>query len=371
MGGLPISRLSGKIYGWLESGWRPPIVRLADVLIIVWIVEILFYHLESSWAEPFLNATLYKATLIEEEQAFESTPIFWAISDISALIWLYWKEIIGIWFLLEVVGFAQRASHQLVIEEVVDYTTNPDSKSSDSEKSKSNPDGKSSDEEKPNSIAVGLSDLLRTKLVRISELYRIVDEQRAIPSETGAGRPIDATIKAEDVSGFLTSTVSTDSKFELGPFSIHGSTIAGLLGLMLRGPRIVVGLHAKEEDDKKKKTFFLTAHMMSGKKSYSWFVDSPEPLEDDDQSQKTRTIDDMVTELAHRIFADLSSEGCDPLPWKAAWYFNEGLRAYRDCLHTNTRRTFFLKKAEKNFIESLGEKDDSSPRIRLCALLET
>jgi hypothetical protein len=210
---LWISRLSGKIYGWLESGWRPPIVRLADVLIIVWIVEILFYHLESSWAEPFLNATLYKATLIEEEQAFESTPIFWAISGISALIWLYWKEIIGIWFLLEVVGFAQRASHQLVIEEVVDYTTNPDSKSSDSEKSKSNPDGKSSDEEKPNSIAVGLSDLLRTKLVRISELYRIVDEQRAIPSETGAGRPIDATIKAEDVSGFLTSTVSTDSKF--------------------------------------------------------------------------------------------------------------------------------------------------------------
>ena len=391
---LWISRLGGTIYGWLESGWRPPVVRLADVLIIVWIVEILFYRLESSWAEPFLNATLYKATLIEEprtltsilwitvnerllgftsieEQAPGSNPIFWAIAGISAVIWLYWKEIIGIWFLLEVVGFAHRASHQLVIEEVVDYTTNPDSKSSDSEKSKSNPDSKSSDEEKPKSITVGLSDLLRTKLVRISELYRVVDEQRAIPSEPGAGRPIDATIKAEDIGGFLTSAVSTDSKFELGPFSIPASTVAGLIGLILRGPRIVVGLHAKEEDDtkvddkkegnEKKKAFFLTAHMTSDKKTHSWFVDSPEPLEDEDQSQKTRTIDDMVTELAHRIFADLSSEGSDPLPWKAAWYFNEGLRAYRDCLHTNTRRTFFLKKAEKNFIESLGEKDDSSP----------
>ena len=377
---LWISRFGGKIYGWLESGWRSPVVRLADVLIIVWIVEILFYHLESSWAEPFLNATLYKATIIEEprtltsilwitvneglfgftsieEQAPGSNPIFWAISGISAVIWLYWKEIIGIWFLLEVVGFAKRASHQLVIEEVVDYTINPDSKSSD--------------EEKPKSITVGLSDLLRTKLVRISELYRVVDEKRAIPSEPGAGRPIDATINAEDIGGFLTSAVSTDSKFELGPFSIPASTVAGLIGLMLRGPRIVVGLHAKEEDDtkvddkkegnEKKKTFFLTAHMTSDKKTYSWFVDSPEPLEDEDQSQKTRTIDDMVTELAHRIFADLSSEGSDPLPWKAAWYFNEGLRAYRDCLHTNTRRTFFLKKAEKNFIESLGEKDDSSP----------
>jgi len=386
---LWISRLSGEIYGWLESGWRPPVVRLSDVLIIVWIVEVLFYHLESSWAEPFLNATLYKATIIEEprtltsilwmtvnerlfgftlieEQALGSNPIFWAISGISAVIWLYWKEIIGIWFLLEVVGFAQRASHQLVIEEVVDYT-NHDNKSYDFEKSKSNPDGKSSDEEKSKSITFGLSDLLRTKLVRISELYRFVDEQRAIPSEPGAGRPIDATIKAEDVSGLLTSTVSTDSKFELGPFSIPASTVAGLIGLMLRGPRIVVGLHVKEEDDKnvddkeKKKTFFLTAHMTSGKKTYSWFVDSPEPLDDDNHSQKTRTIDDMVTELAQRIFANLSSEGSDPLPWKAAWYFNEGLRAYRDCLHTNTRRRFFLKKAEKNFIESLGEKDDSSP----------
>ena len=240
---LWISRLSGKIYGWLESGWRPPVVRLADVLIIGWIVEILFYHLEASWAEPFLNETLYKATLIEEPRtltsilwmtanetllklaliegkAFESNPISWVISGFSAVLWLYWKEIIAIWFLLEVFGFAQRVSHQLVIEEVVDYTANSDGGSSDNAKSKANSDSKSFDEQTPKFNTLGLSDILRSKLVRISELYRVVNEKRAISSEPGAGRPIDATIKAEDISALLTSAVSTDSKFALGPIII-------------------------------------------------------------------------------------------------------------------------------------------------------
>ena len=371
---LWISRLHGMIYGWLESGWRPPVVRIVNVSIIIWIVELFFYHLETFWARPFLNATLLKALSYDEIliQGLppESNLISWVTSGFSAVLWLYWKEIIGIWFLLEVVGFAQRASHQLVIEEVVDYTTNPDSKSSDSEKSKSNPDSKSSDEEKPKSIAVGLSDLLRTKLVRISELYRVVDEQRAIPSEPGAGRPIDATIKAEEISTLLTSAVSTDSKFALGPLIIPASSIIGLMGLILRGPRIVVSLHVKQENDmrvddkkegdEKKETFYLTAHMVGGEEPYSWLVDGIEPLEEDEE-QKTRSIEDMVTELAHRIFATLSFEESDPLPWKAAWNFNKGLQAYRDCLHTNTRRKLFLQDAERNFTNSLREDDGFSP----------
>jgi len=72
-----------------------------------------------------------------------------------------------------------------------------------------------------------------------------------------------------------------------------------LIGLILRGPRIVVSLHVKKEDDKKeddkkKETFYLTAHMVGGKEPYSWLVDGIEPLEGD-QKQEKRSIEDMIT----------------------------------------------------------------------------
>ncbi|MDD1749156.1 MAG: tetratricopeptide repeat protein, partial [Methanothrix sp.] len=314
----------------------------------MWIIEFLAYYLLSPWALPgnrsLLNITIFNASSIGELTS-GSNPFFWTISGISAVLWLHWPQIIAIWLFTEIIIFAWRVSHQLVIE-FVDYRTKPEIKSSGNGTLQSTPSD--------------LSDLLSSKLARISELYRVVNEKRAILSESGAGRPIDATINAEDISGLLTSAVSTDSKFSLGPLSIPASTITGLIGVLCRGPRIVVGLHEKE-NDKKGKAVFLTAHMMGGKEPHSWLVDSStEPLEDD-QDQETRTIGDMVTELAHRIFAKLSYEEPDLVPWKAAWYFNEGLRNYRDCLHTNTQRKLFLFKAEKNFINSLKENDDFSP----------
>jgi len=99
----------------------------------------------------------------------------------------------------------------------------------------------------------------------------------------------------------------------------------------------------------------LTA-TMSGKEPYSWVIKDQTPLEGDSD---TRNIDDMVAELAHRIFAKLAYADQGKLvPWRAVWNFNEGLQAYRDCLHSNKKRQYFLNHAEKHFIETVEEDDD-------------
>jgi len=67
----------------------------------------------------------------------------------------------------------------------------------------------------------------------------------------------------------------------------------------------------------------------------------------------------MVAELAHRIFAYMAfGDQGKLIAWRAVWNFNEGLRAYRDCLHSVKKRQYFLKQAEKCFIETVEEDDD-------------
>ena len=64
-------------------------------------------------------------------------------------------------------------------------------------------------------------------------------------------------------------------------------------------------------------------------------------------------LDDMVKELAFRMFTDLALSGS--VRWRATSTFSEGLRFYRDCLRTPEGRRLKLKQAEKKFIETLGE----------------
>jgi tetratricopeptide (TPR) repeat protein len=369
------SRWLGKILMWLCSGWRTYVLRLFNVLFAVWVIESLFNFItfssnntsfmgyilnpHVSWTlinglliNGSIKGTLYNGFLINANLSgyhFFSE----AISSVFFVAWFQWEKILVIWFLYEVISLSYNLSRRMVIDEFIDYTNIPQvNESKPSDESKANPAKGDS-----KSLTSGLSDLLIVKLSRISELYRVVDERRAIKSECGAGKPLDANIKAEGTAELLNDAVSSDSKLSLGPVTIPTASITGLIGRIMQGPRIIVGLH-KTNNEKNEDIFFLTANMVGGKEPYSWLVEDQEILEDD-SGQDKRSINDMVTELAHRIFAKLSfDESNNAVTWRAIWNFNEGLRAYRDCLHSVKRRRHYLKQAEKRFIEVLEDDED-------------
>jgi tetratricopeptide (TPR) repeat protein len=266
------------------------------------------------------------------------------LSSFYNTIWFHWEQILVFWFFFEVAGFLSGASNQLTIEEV-DFSDDSKKKVKKSE----DPDGADG---KPETS--GMADLLAVNINRISELYRSVDEKRAIKSESGAGRPIDATLKSGDMSEILENSASEKSQISLGPISIPMGSITGLVGRIMQGPRISIALH-KSKDKENKDYHYLTA-TLSGKEPYSWVVKDQKSL---DGERDPRNIDDMVAELAHRIFAYMAfGDQGKLIAWRAVWNFNEGLRAYRDCLHSIKKRQYFLKQAEKYFIETVEEDDD-------------
>ncbi len=380
---LWIFRWLGKIYRFLASGCPAPVIRLADVAIIVWLTEKAYNILIASSSRividgtsqingaisnvTYLGARYRQGSLLDgpfdglllNMDSTKGVILYWnyfgdnffyaIISSIITTIWFHWEKILVIWFLLEVILFVMKASNQLSIE-AEDFTNSLPRQTKTDDKA-----AKGADKDGPS--LSGLADLLATNLNRISELYRDVDEQRAIGSESGAGRPVEATLKSGEIGEILKSSASEKSAIGLGPISIPMESITGMIGRLMQGPRITIGLHKTKDTTKVNGDIFYLTATMTGGEPYSWVVNEQPSL---DGNSETRTIDDMVDELSHRIFAKLAfGEPGKVVPWKAVWNFNEGLRAYRDCLHSIKKRQYYLKDAEKHFINAAEEEDDS------------
>ncbi len=380
---LWISRWLGKTYRFLITGCPAPVIRLADVAIIVWLIEKAYNGLIASSSRmiidgtsqingiisnvTYLGARYAQGSLLDgpsdglllNMDSPKGVIVYWnyfgdnffyaMVSSIITTISFHWEKILVIWFLLEVIILVMRTSHQLSIV-VEDFTNSPPQETKADDKA-----GKGADRDEPNPS--GLADLLATNLNRISELYKDVDEQRAIRSESGAGRPVEATLKSGEIGDILKSSTSENSEIGLGPISVPLGSVTSMIGRLMQGPRITIGLHKTKDTTKEKGDIFYLTATMTGSEPYSWVVDEQISLDSD---SKTRPIDDMVSELSHRIFAKLAfGEPGKVVPWKAIWNFNEGLRAYRDCLHSVKKRQYYLKDAEKHFINAAEEEDDS------------
>jgi len=233
----------------------------------------------------------------------------WSFLALYTLLWLLW--------------WAWQARHQLVVEAFVNYT-----------------------DKQLNTDVQGLASLLVVSLGQLHDLYRTVDEQRAISTSVLVNESIDATIKVEDIDELLKDAVSSQSELSLGPLKIPVGTLMSLIGRFVQGPRILGSLH---NDGGK---LILTAQSVGRRNSFKWRVDqvlppvqSAEPLSPD--------LVSMVQELACRIFTDLALSGS--VRWEATNAFSEGLREYRECLHIPKDRRVHLKQAEKKFIETLAK----------------
>jgi tetratricopeptide (TPR) repeat protein len=282
-----------RLLGWIgllwRIGWVPPLVGLVAIFLSM---EFLFspmmealLHLPRTWFNP------------------------WTILAVYTLIWLL------IW--------AWQARQQLVVEEFKNYAGDDF-----------------------NASAKGLAVLLVVRLSQLHELYRTVDEQRAIPTSALQSEAIDAAIDVESVGTVLKDAVSSQSTLSLGPLSIPVGTLMSLLGRLVQGPRIIGSLH------KDKGMLIVTAQCTRERSSFKWRVDPPIPSQQA-SPPSPRSLSEMVEELACRIFTDLALNSS--VRWRATSLFSEGLRAYRECLRTPKDRSANLREAESKFIETLTE----------------
>lgn len=278
-----------------------PVLGLIASVLVVWLADL---------AISILAATPW----------FPLKTLFKSVEPGIQFMWTHPWSFLALYTLLWLVRWAWQARHRLMVEEFVNYT----------------------DKQRDKDVQ-GLATLLVVRLGQLHDLYRTVDEQRAISTSVLENESIDATIKVEDIDELLKDAVSSQSQLSLGPLRIPVGTLMSLIGRFVQGPRILGSLH----DDGGK--FILIAQSVGGRNSFEWRVDQVV------QSVESHAPDlaSMIEELACRIFTDLALGGS--VRWEATDAFSQGLRKYRECLHIPKERKAHLKQAEKKFIETLAK----------------
>jgi tetratricopeptide (TPR) repeat protein len=235
-----------------------------------------------------------------------------------------------------IVGWGVRARKRLVVEPVSDFMTRPQPLADEAAAK-----DKKQQDETPDAGA-GLATRLVAELTHLTAVHRQVDERRIIRTSVESGHTVQPYAKVDDVSAFLDDARSAEGRVTFGPFQVPLGLILGLLGKIVRGPRIVASLH--EEAGQRQLIAMMSA---GGGQSRTWRVSDVRP--GPSESDGPRPLDDMLTELACRIFADLSEGG---LRWDATLHFSRGLSAYRDALDSTGNRVLNLKTAEREFLEA-------------------
>lgn len=232
-------------------------------------------------------------------------------------------RILGVYFILLLLWGASRARSRIVLEQFADHSTD---------------DGQA---------ARGVATLLATELARLRDLYRTVDQRRAIPTAVSAGRPIDATVKVEDLGDVLRETVSAESRLKIGQVEIPLGIVMAMVGRLVQGPRLSGAIHQHGD------SAVLTATVTGRGRDYSWVVSRPvDALE---TTSARHQAQELVPELAYRIFTDLALSRS--VKWRATAHFVESLRAIRACLGTPQNRALSLKLAERKLLEALAADD--------------
>ncbi|MDF0590536.1 tetratricopeptide repeat protein [Candidatus Methanocrinis natronophilus] len=255
----------------------------------------------------------------------------------AAFIWHYWKGLIFLWIILVSLLWLRKVGKGIVVVDFADETKE--------------------NAEKP-TTAQGISSLLVVKLNRLNRLYHQVDEARQVSSMAMMEQKLGSAIKVEE--GDLSTNIFTeDSSLTMGPLSIPGNVINSLIDRLAGRPKIYGSLH--KEGDRE----ILTARISTRGRTLSWIVDGQEQLlpaasdlSDPKHKPAKRTRDDMVVELACRIFTDLTFDEAKMVPWKATWHFTQGLRKYRENLRAKNNNKPMLEDAARSFHRALQEDDD-------------
>lgn len=214
---------------------------------------------------------------------------------------------------------------------------------------------------------VRLGNLLLVELSRLSDLFKVVGDRRAVSSGLANQRALDATLSVDDLVENLQGTFTAETKANIGPLTLPVAPFVTLFGRLVQAPRLTGNLHRDGD------VLILTAQL--SRDGMSWRVQRPEPEdptdeeddlpdEDDDlidgamssEEDVEIVISNMVEELALRVYTDLALGRA--VRWQASSCFVEGLKSFRSCLRTPKERKFHLKRAEQQFLSALAEDED-------------
>ena len=227
-----------------------------------------------------------------------------------------------------------RARERVIIEEFVDYTTS---------------DAKA---------VGGLAALLVTELSRLRELYGHVNDQLSTPMSVGVrerGGSEGSTepgaflsVRADEVTEVLSGAVASESKMTVGGITIPIGFVMSVLGRLARGPRVLGSVHLTEAGGGPT----VTAQIVGRGGNLTWRVDAPEH---DETTPAKAFLDPMVTEIACRMFTDMTLRGS--VRWQAIRAFTVYLQLYWESLRTPKNRATYLKQAEGKLLEAVAEDE--------------
>ena len=196
--------------------------------------------------------------------------------------------------------------------------------------------------------AVGAAALLSIELGRIHDLFRVVDERNTLPTVVGEGTPIEAAVKVDDPSEILKSSVTPETKLEVGPIAIPIGMGMIVLGRLVQGPRLRAELHERDRQ------LVLSAQLSGLRRSPSWRI--VRKLESSTSSSRIAALHDMIPELACRMFTNLGVQR--KVKWRAMKAFTDALEIYRRCLRTPQDRAVKLIEAQQHLVKALAEDED-------------
>ncbi len=216
----------------------------------------------------------------------------------------------------------------------------------------------------------GLNALLITHLGDLSDLFKAVEEKRPIRTAVLGADTIYAVMNVENITSFLKDELKAQEIAVKG-IKIPVKFIVNLMDKLSGAQHLETKLlklgptesAAQVESQSKKETsaiggrFVLVAILSGGKRAFEWRVERP--LASIRVGGEDRhVIEDMVEELACRIFTDVALDA--RYHWRATRAFCEGLRHYRQSLVSDKEDQLQLNEAERRFLEAVSE-DESFP----------
>lgn len=202
------------------------------------------------------------------------------------------------------------------------------------------------------SLADGLPRRLMTNLSDIAEVYEHVSEDPAdLDLDEGAETPALSVDSPAALSG-LTASLA-DQKIGAGFLKIPVNWVINTLSNVIAGPRII-GSILRTADG-----LLIEASISGGTYKNTWRVREKDVrLDPATKNPQTAAVDDMIRQLAYKVFAYLDHQQLGTLEWRAAECYTEGLRASLDARRERQGtgpRTIAVQRAQLAFFEAFRE----------------
>jgi hypothetical protein len=258
--------------------------------------------------------------------------------------WNRWGALLAYAALL-LAWFAAKAKTRVVIETFEDHTTS--SAAAEEPRSGAAVDSRDSaaatgDRSDPHPLDVsGIAGLLATKLAEMRNVYQLLEEPLGRPRPG----PVEGAVQLEDIGDVLRSAFTTQSHVSVGPITLPFGGVMALLSRLMQAPRLRGAIHGSNSH------LTLTAHLTMRGHDYVWSVSTP-PLE---VQTALDARQQMVAELAYRVFTDLSLRGA--AEWPATRYWLDALTERQACQRSPRDRRYHLEIAESHLRNALAEDE--------------